>query len=282
MSVDANPWDKATLLARIDDAAARRRFPAGSPDETDIAMYAEGLRNLVDPNLAVVLGMTPELRRLAAVRFRRVVAIDRNPEAIALYREWLSPGELARETVLTADWIDLPKVLDAPAAAVLGDGVFGNLADIESHRQLLIAVFRVLRRGGRFVTRMALIPRGFDPEYHSAAALLARFRAGRMDEAEFGFGMRLVGHYRCCYDPGTCLLDNAKLFAECADACAKGEISQAELSLVRRYYFGGKNCIIRQDAWEALLAEAGYRFRLHPSRGKEWREYYPVYECVVR
>jgi hypothetical protein len=165
------------------------------------------------------------------------------------------------------------------AAAVLGDGVFGNLPDAASHRALLRAIRATLAPGGRFVTRMAMIPHGFDPASHRAVALRGRFRAGRIDEAEFGFATRLVGHYETCYDPATFRLDNAKLFAAVDEVWRAGGYTDHERACIHRYFYGGTNCILTQEAWENCLDDSGFVFRTHRCAGKEWYAYYVVYEC---
>jgi hypothetical protein len=282
MSRQGDSWSMDALISRIADAAGRKRYAGGSPDATDIGLYDEGLNGLARFDDAVVLGMTPELRSLAARRFGRVLVVDGSENAIALYRDWLEPDARRRETIQQSDWMDLGRLADRPVQAVLGDGIFGNLPDVGAHRALLEAIRSMLAPGGRFVTRMALIPRDFDPVYHGADALLRRFRDGRIDEAEFGFGTRLVGHYRCCYDPGTFILDNGKLFAECAAVHAEGRLSADEHRHIRRYYFSGNNCILPQELWERLLCESGFGFSILRGDDKEWRAYYPVYVCIPR
>jgi SAM-dependent methyltransferase len=129
-------WDEGTLRLRIADERDRVRHAAGSPDATEIAAYARALGR-VARGRAVVLGMTPELRRLAARTFAEVVAVDVSSEAIALYGEWLTPAERRGERVVRGDWMDLERLLDGRVDAVLGDGVFGNLPDAAAHAALL-------------------------------------------------------------------------------------------------------------------------------------------------
>lgn len=272
-------WDSKAYLARIEDQESRRRHPAASPDETDIACYRAALDACAGTDVAVVLGMTPELRTLASSHFRRVISAERDPIAIELFREWLDEDGRSREEIIKTDWMDLDRHVPLPVSAILGDGIFGNLADVESHFNLLLKLRKLLKLDGRLATRMAFIPRNFEPHRHAMEALLQRFRSGTIDEAEFGFGTRLVGHYGCCYDPAGFLLDNKKLFAECDEAFLRGKISRREHECIGRYYYGGKNCIVSQELWEQLLQEAGFGYRIHKATGKEWRTYYVVYEC---
>jgi hypothetical protein len=273
-------WNPATLAARIADPSARRRHPGGSPDHAELGAYAAALGDT--PNrggTALVLGMTPELRSLALQLFARVIAVDSNPHAIALYRDWIAPADQPRECLVRSDWFSLRTVIKSPVSAVLADGVFGNLPDLTAHVQLLEAIASVLLPAGCFVTRMAMIPDGFDPRAHRADRLQERFRAGEIDEAEYGFGMRLVGNYETCYDPRTSLLDNARLFAQCAARHAAGELTEVEHAAIRRYYFGGFNCILSQRDWEGALHATGWNFQTHRCCGKAWYDYYPIYAC---
>lgn len=274
-------WDAKTLAARIESAGQHRRFAAGSPDPIEIAAYASSLPPDAARRAAVILGMTPELRCLAADRFSKIVSIDCNPQAIALYRDWLSEPLRNRETIIEGNWMDLPRQLGQRYCTILGDGVFGNLPDLAAHHQLLSAIAASLHSGGRLITRMAMIPAGFDPAEHTFDRLLARFRAGEIDEAEFGFGVRLVGHFACCYEPSTFILDNAKLFDECAQAHRLGCLTDHEHALIRRYYFGCRNCILSQEAWENCLETTDFTFRKIPCRGKTWYTYYMIYECIL-
>jgi SAM-dependent methyltransferase len=276
--VATSDWDRDTLRARIQDAGARIRHPGGSPDPTEVAAYEAALPAGARDGTALILGMTPELRRLALRRFRRVVSVDANPGAIDLYRDWIDAKDRARERIVRADWLDLTGRV-APVSAVLGDGVFGNLLTLAAHRRLLRQIARLLQPGGRFITRQALIPNGFDPAAHRADRLLRRFRRGAIDAGEFGFGIRLVGYLETCYDGRRYLLDNARVFRRCDDARRQGVIREDEYAAIRRYYYGGRNCILPQDRWERLLAECGYRFDTRPCRGKAWYAYYVIYAC---
>lgn len=273
-------WDRQAYLARIRDQKARKRHPAASPDETDIACYRAAVEPCSGSGVAIVLGMTPELRILASRRFSRVICAERDAFAIELYREWLDERDRRKEEIVRTDWLDLHNHIREPVSAILGDGVFGNLANTEEHRNLLRILWGLLEPQGRLVTRMAYIPGGFEAGRHTADKLLQRFRGGEIDEAEFGFGMRLVGHLDSCYDHASHMLDNEKIFKMYDEALASHALSLLEHECIRRYYFGGKNCIVTQDIWEDLLEEVGFEYRIHRSAGKEWREYYVVYECI--
>jgi hypothetical protein len=130
-------WDPITLRARIEDGSGRRRYAGGSPDETEIAAYATALPSHLQDGTALILGMTPELRRLALRGYRSIVSVDINPQAIALYRDWIEPPDPLRERIVQADWMTLADVVAMPVQAVLGDGVFGNVLTLDAHKYLL-------------------------------------------------------------------------------------------------------------------------------------------------
>ena len=276
-----NPWNQETLLTRISDIHQRQRFSGGSPNEVEIATYTQALPPREKQQIALILGMTPELRRLAAQYYDSIISVDMNSQAIELYRDWLEETERAREQIIHCDWFKISTVVKTPIDVIMGDGVFGNLPDVVAHRQLLQVIAASLKPKGYFITRHALIPNDFDPAAHRAEVLLQRYRHGEIDEAEFGFGMRLVGHYESCYDQNTYLLDNAKIFEKCQTAYQAEKITATEHSFIRRYYFGGKNCILPQDIWEQLLIAAGFKFVIHSCQGKEWYRYYIIYQCQL-
>lgn len=274
-------WSPRALTARIDDARARRRYGGGSPDAAEIAAYEMALPGALASGSALVLGITPELRRLAARRASSVVTVERSPEAIALYGGWLDPGERANERIVVGDWLGLRAsgLPEAPFAAVLGDGVFGNLRDLAEHRKLLEMIARALASGGRLITRKALALAGADRDGSDADALLALLRRGDIDLAEFGFGMRMTGFLHAYYDEETFELDNPSIFRHCDELRARGALTEQEHAAIGRYYFGGKNCIVPREVWERCLGECGFRYRVRSLQGKAWYAYYPVYEC---
>lgn len=275
-------WDSETFKSRIADTTAQTRHAGGSPNALEIRTYASVLPNDTSGDTAVVLGMTPELRALAADRFKSTIAVEVNHCAIDLYREWLTPRQLGREQIIQADWLDLHSLIPNPVAVVLGDGVCGNLPDKSAHRCLLQVIASVLRPGGRFITRHAVYPDNYAFEKNRAETLVQEFRAGQLSEAEFGFAMRLVGHHDSAFDSETHTLDNATLFQHCELAHARGELTDHEHAIIRRYYFGGNNCILRESHWKKLLNEAGFTGRALRLTGQHWYDYYVIYDCRCR
>ena len=56
-----NNWRREDYIARVSDFKLRKRHPAGSPDEAEIAAYARALTGNLKSETAIILGMTPEL-----------------------------------------------------------------------------------------------------------------------------------------------------------------------------------------------------------------------------
>lgn len=273
-------WDEATLRARIADSESRTRFPGASPDEAEIATYEQAVAALPREGHALVLGMTPELRQMAGTRMGRLTSVDTSREAIDLYGDWVGPD--ISETVVCEDWLSFLRRHPSTFSAIFGDGIFGNVPSQAVCAELLTLIAQALRPGGRFVTRMALVPDGFRAEHWRFGGLLDRFRKDEIDGAEFGLTARLFGHYEAAYDESTSVLDNRKVYAEVDRAAANAEISAAELDVLRSYAFAGRNFVPDQRCWENMLDDAAMSFRIHTLRGKLWHSYYPVYECFRR
>jgi hypothetical protein len=275
-------WDDQALQARI-KRAAQERYAAGSPDEREITVYraalVRALQGETQDRKVLILGMTPELRRLSADLGCAAVCVDVNPRSIVVYRNWLTPEQRRRETVIQADWLKLDRLLPQPFDAILGDGLFGNLLTLEAHRRLLDNMRHSLTPGGAVIQRNILVPCGFDPRAHNADALLRAFRAGAINDEEFGFGMRMWGCFDAAYDPDTLLLDNKQVYDTYQVWLDGGRLTPSEHALIQRYYFAGRNLIPGEALWERLLAEAGFRFERLPLAGRQWYGYYPIYCC---
>ena len=283
----ATQWDLTALRARTKDAKRRTLHEAGSPNREEIDLYGRilvdsfpGRKPLLNKRV-VVLGMTPGLRLLAHGLGCEVICVDNNAASIEYFRDWIPPESRETERVVQADWMDLPRVLDGRADAILGDGVFGNVLSLDQHKALLRVLKASVVEDGVLVFRKILIPWSFSLHENEAERLLEKFRAGGMTEAEFGFAMRLWGSFRQAYDPKTLLLDNGPVFERYATWCDEGVLSRHEHGIIRRYYFAGRNLIPAQDVWEGLLAEAGLRFQCESLKGKSWYRYYPMYSCRI-
>ncbi|MFQ5619861.1 MAG: class I SAM-dependent methyltransferase [Rhodospirillales bacterium] len=284
MAVD---WDLKALRARTRDAKRRTLHEAGSPNREEIDLYGRflleafpGRKPPLDKRV-VVLGMTPALRLLAHRLGCEVVCVDNNAASIEYFRDWNPPESSETERIVQADWLDLARVLGGRADAILGDGVFGNVLSVEDHQALLRVLKDSVPEDGVLIFRKILIPRSFSVQENEAERLLEKFRTGGLTEAEFGFAMRIWGSFHHAYDPKTFLLDNGLVFERYETWLDEGVLSRDEHRVIERYYFAGLNLVPAQDLWESLLAEAGFRFRCEPLKGKSWYRYYPVYCCRV-
>ena len=281
-----NGWDSESLRARIADPYKRIRYEAGSPNSEEIECYgyclSKGFRfgAKKDGWHVVILGMTPELRYLTHKMNCSVTCIDVSEEVIKLYCDWICEEHRIKENIIRADWMRLLDVLNKPADAIIGDGVFGNITSLQGYTRLLRAFREALCKDGFLVLRTIMVPGNINPDDHAAPQLLKRFRAGELTEAEFGFGMRIFGSYSDAYNVRTFILDNKKVFTKYEDWFKKGFLSEPEYAAIRRYYYAGPNLIPPQLVWETILLEEGFTFQQHTLKGKMWYEYYPLYYCI--
>jgi hypothetical protein len=279
-------WGEKVYRSRIKNAGQFQRFEAASPDAEEIGQYRDYSLAITRDNShsrprALVLGMTPELRCMAAEAGFELISADRNPDAIAIYQNWLQEPARSQEKIIRCDWTVLGGQISGGIDVVLGDGVFGNILSLEGHHDLLKELISLMNPGGRIILRQALRPRCFPVEDYEAMVLLERYRSGQLSDAEFGLAMRLWGMSRLAYNPDTCLLDNKIVYDHYEYLRQSRVITPAELEVIRRYYFGGNNMILPQDSWEETLGSAGLDFEVQPLTGKDWYTYYPVYCCSL-
>lgn len=265
--------------SRIDSREKLKRFSAGSPDRQEIDAYASATLTCPDRKTAIVLGMTPEIRKMATGLFDSIISVDNSSQAISIYAEWLTDSEREKESILKTNWFNLKKYISSQISVIYGDGVFGNLPDIDHHKKLLQLLYEILQETGCLIVRKILIPRNFDPPEESFNQYLHKFRSGIIDHAEFGFGSRILGHYSSCFNPLSYSLDNRKIYAELDDHYKYGRITAEELKAVNRYYFAGNNCILPENVWENLLTENGFSYTIISCSGKDWYRYYKIYRC---
>lgn len=271
-------WTADTLRSRI--ASGKRRYEACSPNPAEAEAYARGLEGMGSRRDALVMGMTPEVRRVAAAHFDTIRSVDINPAAIELYRDWLPPELAAKERVDRLDW---NSAMAEPAGvdAVLGDGCLPNLPP-EAQQRLLAAIFRHLRPGGRFITRQPCIPESLRTGHDLYPELVARFRSGELDADAFGAGLRLKGFLMSLWDAETGRLDNAAVFARLDAMAQEGLLTGAEYAIANRFRFSGPNWIFTREKWELMLVDAGFSFERRELRGRDWYPYYAPYYCFKR
>ena len=270
-------WNADSVISRIRDIAGKKRFAAGSPDAFETLIYSRFLPS--DCQLVVVLGMTPELRNMAAGFCRRLISIDHNEVSISTYKDWLSPAFSSRERIVQGDWNDLEKILPESADFVLGDGIFGNIVPLSNYSGLLKLIRSVLTHRGCFVTRQCLMPDWVLEKPDQRHTLLEKYRNRTLNEAAFGLSMRLHGYSDIAYDPDTALLDNKKVFSAVDEDLQSGFLLMSEYRIIRRYFFDGMNSLPTQRAWETILKATGFAFTRPVYTGEYWYAYYPVYCC---
>ena len=274
---DQPKWNERAYRARIKNSDKRERFEAGSPNSEEIVTYSQAIPAEAQRKTAVILGMTPELRNMAAREFERIICVDHNQYAINLYRDWLADELRQKESIKCNGWLEIEHCLTHQADVIFGDGIFANLPDINTHIELLQKLKDALADNGALIVRKALIPRGFNTQADSFTNLLKRFRCDSLDEIEFGFAVRLLGHYASCYTPDTYILDNQKVFDECKKRFNSGIINDLEYESIMRFYFGGKNCLIPEDIWEKIASSCGFKVNCLSSSNRDWYRYYKVF-----
>lgn len=277
-------WTPEIYQSRIDDSAVRRRHAAGSPSGLEIQAYLAACDGLPEHGRVLVLGMTPELRTMAARRFESVVSVDASEVAIGLFADWLPEELRARERLVHGDWCDIPRMDLGGVDVVLGDGIVGNLAGYQDTVELLSQLRGILVPGGRCVMRNVIVPGGLDSGVFESASLLDRFRRGVIDDAEFGFCSRMMGFRDAAYDEVRETLDNAVVYARLDDMRSRGLLEAREWDALQRYRFLGRNYFPREDTWHGILAAAGFGPpRTHPAEKRLWAGFYPVqsFEPVI-
>ncbi|CAN5689813.1 MAG: hypothetical protein ACR2JF_08870 [Iamia sp.] len=267
-------WDRATYTARIRHPG--QRHAAASPDPSEVEAYLAAVSagtGELKGRLVVVLGATPELRCAVVAAGATVVAVDRSDDAWSLLGPWV---ESERELKVRGSWFSLDRLLTRPVDAVVGDGIIGNMADLGTAVGLLRGLRSLLAPGGCVVMRNVFVPDDLDPREVRADRLLAAHRAGHLDAAELGFGLRLVGHLERHWDRASGLLDGAALYAEVDGWQPEPPLTGAERAAVARYVFRGTNLVPTEGAWRAAVAEASFALEPCPLVGRHWYRYYQV------
>ncbi len=274
-----DPRTSEILSARIADVGQRQRRHAGSPNPTEVAAYDALLGEVRSQGTALVLGMTPELRTLALQRFDHVVACDHNPDAHRIYGDWVDADLAQRETRLVVDWRDLSPTQHGRFQAILGDGIFANCPDTHN-ANLLLNRLRDLLDDGPLILRHVSYPDQLLPGRPEAwRHLVSAHLSGRLDAAELGFGLRMVGFLAEHWSPETGILDNGAAYQAIDRLCRDGEFSQEIWQFCQRYRFTGNNWIQSDIDWRRSLQNQGWRFEQHVLSGKDWYRHYSLYRC---
>ncbi len=122
--------------------------------------------------VAVLMGVTPEVPSWSWPEGSQVIGVDRSLDMIR--HVWPASARFAAG-VVAADWRAMP-LRDGFADIVVGDGVFTMFAWPSGYREILLAVSRLLRPGGRLINRFHVRP----DRSESVDAVLADLRAGRI------------------------------------------------------------------------------------------------------
>ncbi len=223
----------------------------------------------------LVLGMTPELRKFACNFFSEVVSVDASPDAIKIYRDWVS-GE--NEVIFLSDWFGFLESTKEYFDVIIGDGVFGNLAGSLDAIHLLSLVRSRLTHEGSFINRFALMPENYQDDGWRLESLLKFLREKKISECDFGLTARLLSQAHLCYDPKMEILDCAKSFALLRDACRRDELTALELDFAERFLFEGMNWLPVASSWHSMLEQCEFDYKFSVLEGNLWYEYYPVYK----
>lgn len=283
MSAVFRGWDTKTLMNRLVPGGTDTRYAGGAPDPRETDCYRRCLLSFFPGGLGgkrvLVLGMTPELRRMALALGAATHCVDKNSGSIAAYGPLVDARLRKNETTVQCDWLDMASVVSAPFDAVLGDGVFGNLLSIRDHDRLLKVLEEITSRRRLLLFRKILMPEDVEAAGLTAAQLIGKYRSGLIFGEEFGFSMRLWGDSEASYDHATCILDNRVFFQRCSVWRRRNVITDEEYTWVMRYFYDGLNMVLPREKWERVLADAGLRFERRVLEGRIWYRYYPVYAC---
>src|SRR5688572_13341133 len=104
--------------------------------------------------VALLLGVTPEIARLASTLGIRMLAVDRTLEMIQLI--W-PRTELRDGAAVCGDWTTIP-LPNRSVSCVVGDGCFTLLRHPDGYRRIFAEMHRLLIPGGRFAMRFFCRP----------------------------------------------------------------------------------------------------------------------------
>lgn len=270
-------WSAEYIYSRVASISRRERYPAGSPNASEAALYRQLALEAGQRRTACCLGMTPELRSVLADCYQRLLSIDCSKDAIDIYGEWLTLQQRSKEEIVYSDWIDYLNLLPrASVDCVAGDGILCNLSGRDEAFMLMKAIHRVLEPSGCLVMRSLVMP-SRPPGWQQ---LRDAYRSGQVDDAGFGLGLRLLGFCDQYYSVTTGMLDNAKIYDTCLKLNKDGNLSDDELAIVNRYIFRGFNWIPGEQEWPRFVDLLPFRMTTHQLQGKHWYGYYRLYKLT--
>src|SRR3989338_6360026 len=172
-----------------------RSVPPGRPSAMCLDAYRSFLDKSPHAGTAIVLGCTPDVRKIAAQYFQRVLVIDFSPSMLRESSKLLDAETLAREEHLVASWSEIENLCSkASADVVLGDSIFKQL-DPTMLPKMLEGIAFALKPDGAFITRVRLEDRTRRPRpiADTMREYLADSRAGQHN-AGIVFIYRLYDH----------------------------------------------------------------------------------------
>ena len=268
------------LKKRISGEDNLEGYPPAAPLHEE-STYRLLLRNGLEQSggsSVYVMGMTVAVRRAANDVSNDVTAIDVNDDAIKLLGSAID--KKYGEKILAKNWFDLPDFFEHEADVIAGDGIFCTMESTSDSIKLLGCLRTILAEHGAMVLRVMVVPKAFTIKGMAFSNILSDYRSGKLDDPEFGFAMRLWGFLDEAYEQDSYMLDCGVAFSKCAEMVAKGEMSQAELDVMNRTYYIGRNYVPPISVWEHMLVGAGFEFKKTILAGKHWFQYFPLYYCT--
>jgi SAM-dependent methyltransferase len=143
-----------------------------APSDGDIENYLRHC-NAKDEQIALILGCTSKLRKTLSSHYKQVISVDSSQEMLSVSKYY---HESARnEVFVCSDWLSIP-FSDNTIDTVVGDKVFDNVPP-ENWGLWLREIHRILKQGGRFVTRLS--PRGMQimslPKFADFSAIVKKW-----------------------------------------------------------------------------------------------------------
>ena len=172
-----------------------RSVPPGRPSVMCLDVYRSFLDKSPRAGTAIILGCTPDVRKIAAKHFQHVLVIDFSPSMLRESSRLLDAETLAREEHLVASWSEIENLCSkASADVVLGDSIFKQL-DPTMLPKMLEGIAFALKPDGTFITRVRLQDRTRRPRpiADTMREYLADSRAGQRN-AGMVFIYRLYDH----------------------------------------------------------------------------------------
>jgi SAM-dependent methyltransferase len=125
--------------------------PPMRPSPFDTAVVQRVADGLAPSARVAILGLTPETIGCRWPEGTTLLALDHSAAMVAIL--WPAPSAPARSSAVLADWMNLP-LADEGTDIACGDGCYVFLPYPHGFAALTAEVQRVLRPGGRFVSRV--------------------------------------------------------------------------------------------------------------------------------